>query len=110
MISRDCPSGSFTYSTGNDASGIGIQLWSGNFTPSADGSTIGAPFSDLLSFSTVDNVKAVRFNYNASSSDYTVMDKVAFVGTTSVPEPSTYALFGLGAIGLLMVMRRKKTA
>ncbi|MEI7463490.1 MAG: PEP-CTERM sorting domain-containing protein [Candidatus Taylorbacteria bacterium] len=25
-----------------------------------------------------------------------------------VPEPSTYALFGIGAIGLLMVMRRKK--
>ena len=29
---------------------------------------------------------------------------------TAVPEPSTYALFGLGAIGLLMAMRRKKTA
>jgi hypothetical protein len=28
----------------------------------------------------------------------------------SIPEPSTYALFGLGAIGILMVMRRKKTA
>ena len=28
----------------------------------------------------------------------------------SAPEPSTYALFGLGAIGLLMVLRRKKTA
>jgi hypothetical protein len=28
----------------------------------------------------------------------------------TVPEPSTYALFGLGAIGILMVMRRKKTA
>jgi hypothetical protein len=28
----------------------------------------------------------------------------------SIPEPSTYALFGIGAIGLLMVMRRKKTA
>jgi hypothetical protein len=28
----------------------------------------------------------------------------------SVPEPSTYALFGFGAIGLLMVMRRKKSA
>jgi hypothetical protein len=28
----------------------------------------------------------------------------------SVPEPSTYALFGLGAIGMLMVIRRKKTA
>ena len=30
--------------------------------------------------------------------------------SSSVPEPSTYALFGLGAIGMLMVMRRKKTA
>jgi hypothetical protein len=29
---------------------------------------------------------------------------------TVVPEPSTYALFGIGAIGLMMVMRRKKTA
>ncbi len=28
----------------------------------------------------------------------------------SVPEPSTYALFGIGAIGMLMVLRRKKTA
>ncbi len=28
----------------------------------------------------------------------------------AVPEPSTYALLGIGAIGLLMVMRRKKTA
>ena len=28
----------------------------------------------------------------------------------TVPEPSTYTLFGLGAIGMLMVMRRKKTA
>jgi hypothetical protein len=27
----------------------------------------------------------------------------------SAPEPSTYALFGIGAIGMLMVMRRKKT-
>jgi threonine dehydrogenase-like Zn-dependent dehydrogenase len=30
--------------------------------------------------------------------------------TASIPEPSTYLLFGLGAIGLLMVMRRKKAA
>ena len=32
------------------------------------------------------------------------------VGILIVPEPSTYALFGIGAIGMLMVMRRKKTA
>ena len=29
--------------------------------------------------------------------------------TAAVPEPSTYALFGIGAIGMLMVRRRKKT-
>jgi hypothetical protein len=32
------------------------------------------------------------------------------VTVEAVPEPSTYALFGLGAIGMLMVLRRKKTA
>jgi len=30
------------------------------------------------------------------------------VSFNAVPEPSTYALFGIGAIGLLMVLRRKK--
>jgi hypothetical protein len=29
---------------------------------------------------------------------------------TAVPEPSTYALFGIGALGLLMVVRRNKKA
>ena len=28
----------------------------------------------------------------------------------SVPEPSTYALLGIGAMGLLLVLRKKKTA
>lgn len=32
------------------------------------------------------------------------------VTTSGVPEPSTYALFGIGAAGMLLVMRRKKTA
>jgi formylglycine-generating enzyme required for sulfatase activity len=34
--------------------------------------------------------------------------RVAELG--AVPEPSTYALFGIGAIGMLMVLRRKKAA
>jgi len=34
--------------------------------------------------------------------------RVASVDIGSIPEPSTYALFGIGAIGMLMVMRRKK--
>ena len=33
-----------------------------------------------------------------------------FTQVNTVPEPSTYALFGIGAMGLLMVLRRKKTA
>jgi hypothetical protein len=32
------------------------------------------------------------------------------VTSTTVPEPTTYALLGLGAIGMLMLMRRKKAA
>jgi len=32
------------------------------------------------------------------------------VQASVIPEPSTYALFGLGTIGMLVVMRRKKTA
>jgi hypothetical protein len=35
--------------------------------------------------------------------------RVASVDIGSIPEPSTYALFGIGAIGLLIVMRRRKT-
>ena len=33
----------------------------------------------------------------------------AFVAQ-AVPEPSTYLLFGIGAIGMLMIIRKKKTA
>ena len=32
------------------------------------------------------------------------------VTNQAVPEPSTYAFLGIGAVGLLMVLRRKKTA
>jgi hypothetical protein len=35
---------------------------------------------------------------------------LGFRVASAVPEPSTYALFGLGAIVMLMVVRRKKTA
>jgi PEP-CTERM motif len=38
-----------------------------------------------------------------------VMDNLS-VSPQSVPEPSIYALFGIGAIGMLMVMLRKKAA
>jgi len=43
------------------------------------------------------------YNSAMSSSDVSTLYTLQ-----SAPEPSTYALFGIGAIGLLMVMRRKK--
>ena len=108
MIQRGVPSGSFTYSTGNDTSGTGNQLWSGNINLSSiDGGN--APFSDLISFSQVDNVKALRFYYDASFSDYTVIHKFAFIGAVSpVPEPSTYGLIGIAALGVAFAARRRK--
>jgi T5SS/PEP-CTERM-associated repeat protein len=39
---------------------------------------------------------------------YQFSDSTGQLTVQSAPEPSTYALFGIGAIGLLMVIRRKK--
>ena len=39
---------------------------------------------------------------------YQFSDATGMLTVSSVPEPSTYALFGIGAIGMLMEMRRKK--
>ena len=41
----------------------------------------------------------------ANSQGY--IDRISVVGASSVPEPSTYALVGLGALGLIIVYRRR---
>jgi len=59
--------------------------------------------------------------YNVGNLNGNDVNKLAFYTSTSstsdpgasvivVPEPCTYALFGIGAVGMLLVMRRKKTA
>jgi hypothetical protein len=50
------------------------------------------------------NFTLVAYAYDTTGASVTVGQ------TAAVPEPSTYALFGIGAIGMLMVLRRKKTA
>ena len=40
----------------------------------------------------------------------TAAEVTTLYNTQLVPEPSTYALLGIGAMGLLMVLRKKKTA
>jgi hypothetical protein len=46
-------------------------------------------------------ISQVKIYNNITASD---------LATGAVPEPSTYVLFGIGAIGMLIVMRRKKTS
>jgi hypothetical protein len=47
---------------------------------------------------------------NTNSFNYSVSTIYTTAIAEAVPEPSTYALFGLGAFGMLMAIRRKKTA
>ena len=66
-----------------------------------------------LWYSTANNMQPIirpPFNYPGREGDFALGFRVASVADVGVaPEPSTYALLGLGAIGMLMVMRRKKT-
>jgi hypothetical protein len=54
--------------------------------------------------------RSVSFTLNQFAYDNTGASIAVGQTTAAVPEPSTYALFGLGAIGMLMVLRKKKTA
>ena len=54
----------------------------------------------------VDCINQHGLPYNNTTGNWR-FDNILIQGQ-AVPEPSTYVLFGLGAIGMLMVMRRKK--
>jgi hypothetical protein len=61
-------------------------------------------------FINVNNTGAwAGLNFHAAI-EYTEGINANDVTPYGVPEPSTYVLFGLGAIGMLMVLRRKKAA
>jgi hypothetical protein len=55
----------------------------------------------------------IELNYNPYNSTISMVQNVTsygggiVIGTQSVPEPSTYALFGIGALVLLIAYRRK---
>ena len=97
----------------------------------------GALINELVSYATGGNVDvnqstggywAVKFNAGGGNFNYGYVQVdvtgsgmtfgMAGVETTpnvaitagGVPEPSTYALLGIGAMGLLLVLRKKKTA
>ena len=68
-------------------------------------------FSDLTAIPNTD-FRVDGFAANTSNLVFTptTINGTQYTEVQSVPEPSTYALFGLGGIGVLMVLRRKKTA
>jgi hypothetical protein len=77
------------------------STFSTNYSPGGFTSFLGVTFSTNVSISSL-----VISNLNNPPMFPTANNLT--IG--AVPEPSTYALFGIGAIGLLMVVRRKKTA
>jgi PEP-CTERM motif len=64
--------------------------------------------STSLSNSIIEGASQVYFYMGAEQTRVGAFDNIQIQAVQStVPEPSTYALFGLGAVGMLLVMRRK---
>ena len=70
---------------------------------------VGYWYTQTLSFYTTTDLITLSFT-DISNETFSIDVGLDNVKVQAVPEPSTYALFGIGAIGLLMVLRRKKTA
>ena len=65
-------------------------------------SSTGLVFTETSGIWSATDSNNLTWQFNGSSGQLSI--------TNAVPEPSTYALFGLGAIGMLIALRRKKTA
>jgi hypothetical protein len=107
----------------NDPNGV-----NGTFITGISGSTIVGYYWDNYynvngftyngsAFTTVNDPNGVNGTYITGISGSTIVgcyydnnnNVQSFVAST-VPEPSTYALFGIGAIGILIVAYRRKVA
>lgn len=95
----------------NTVGPIGLAIWSIMLPSSTIPSppiNINAAAQDWINQASA----AVANGYVADniwfSPDNTTSQRFMLNPPSPVPEPSTYALFGIGAIGMLMVMRRKK--
>jgi len=93
-------SNDYDYNDGNPFTG---KIYQG-FRADVEGNTYYGYIQGTGNGGTTWTLDSISFNSTPGAS-VTVIDT-----TEAIPEPSTYALFGIGAIGMLMVMRRKKTA
>ena len=68
------------------------------YTPGTDSIVLNIPFADLPELNKTNSVQSGGFK------------GLNTVSIVAVPEPSPYALFGLGVLGMLTVLRRKRMA
>jgi hypothetical protein len=90
----------YDYNMGNPFTG---KIYQG-FRADVEGNTYYGYIQGTGNGGTTWTLDSISFNSTPGAS-VTVTDT-----TAAIPEPSTYALFGIGAIGMLMVMRRKRAA
>jgi hypothetical protein len=124
---RDVHFGSTLYYTSTSMNQLSENSWQ-LLTVTASGSNIGIYYNkQLISSSTnATPISLFKDHYTIGNDGWVniypfegQMDNVGIwnralsaseVSQLAIPEPSTFALFGLGAFGLLIVMCRKKTA
>ena len=123
------PTGNGLYTTGQNGFGDSTDkvqnqlgwLLNNELGNKLDGATNFFPFVNLKQGNIGTSSEHWRYNLFYGMNylyyhDYYTASRPGYVtvavrnGVTVVPEPPTYALFSIGAIGLLMVMRRRNMA
>jgi hypothetical protein len=87
----------------NVSTDIGSGFWS--LYSSATGSGIVSFYASIAPNATVSGG-----NFSLNSDGMSANTVLSLTYAYAVPEPSTYALFGLGAVALVIAARRKRTA